>query len=258
MIDSHCHLDDALFSGRQAQVLAAARAVGVNAFVVPSIERNNFQSVLRLCQQHSDCYSALGIHPLLVAQASPDDLTVLRKNLQLNQVVAVGEIGLDFYESSINSEQQRFFFAAQLQLAQDFNLPVLLHCRRAYDELIQMLQANEQHTGIVHAFNGNRQQADRLLAMGFKLGFGGAITHQRAKKLRNLATELPLSALVLETDSPEMRPSFLQKIEINQPKHIPAIAQTLAELRGVSLAEVARECTENTLQVLRLAGNNLC
>lgn len=256
MIDSHCHLDDALFSGRQVQVLAAARAVGVNAFIVPAIERNNFQAVLRLCQHHIGCYPALGIHPLFVSQASQEDLTSLRNNLQLNQVVAVGEIGLDFYESSVNAEQQRFFFAAQLQLAQDFNLPVLLHCRRAYDDLIQMLQANGHHKGIVHAFNGSRQQADRLLAMGFKLGLGGAITHQRAKKLRNLATELPLSALVLETDSPEMRPSFLQKVEINQPKHIAAIARTLAELRGVSLAEVARACTENTLQVLRLTASN--
>jgi TatD DNase family protein len=250
LIDTHCHLDAPIFAGKQNEVLTAARAAGVQAFIVPSIERNNFLSVLTLCQHHSNCFPALGIHPLFVNDASLDDLSALKNYIQLNQIVAIGEIGLDYYESTANSDRQRLFLTAQLKLAQEFNLPVLLHCRRAYDDLIKLLQMYPQHKGIVHAFNGSRQQAERLIGKGYKLGFGGAITYLRAKKIRQLAIDLPLNALVLETDAPDMSPSFLSKDEVNQPKYIVSIAQTLADLRGVTFAEIACATTENAMNII--------
>ncbi len=277
-IDTHCHLDAAEFSGTQSQLINAAQAQQVTRIVVPSIAANNFAAVRQLSERHACCAAAYGIHPLYVGSASDDDLRTLREFLCDGTAVAVGEIGLDFYVATVDVTRQQLFFREQLKLAHEFDLPVLLHVRKAVDAVLQGLRLHPVRGGIAHAFNGSRQQADALIKLGFKLGFGGAMTHTRALHLRELAATLPLESIVLETDAPDMPPDFLARGEpngqarfphpnpppqagegtsdllrknlINMPAYLPRIAQTLADLRGISLAEIAAATTHNARSVL--------
>jgi len=249
-IDTHCHLDAAEFGDGQAELIHAANVAGVGHFFVPAVERSNFETVKQLCARHSGCSPAFGIHPMYVEHAAPADLEVLRKYLALPETVAVGEIGLDFFVDKHDRAQQEFYFSAQLKLAHEFDLPVLLHIRRAQDVVLKHLRQIKVCGGIAHAFNGSRQQADEFIKRGFKLGFGGAMTYPRATRLRELAATLPLDSIVLETDSPDIPPSFLEPGQPNRPDNLPRIAQTLAELRGISIEEVARATTENALAAL--------
>jgi TatD DNase family protein len=221
----------------------------------------------------------LGIHPLYVPQASEDDLQILetkvREALSLNaagqradpRLVALGEIGLDLFVPSLCQpamlEKQIFFYHAQLKLAQQFKLPVILHVRKSADLLLKGLRRFGSQGGIAHAFNGSQQQAESFLNLGFVLGFGGAMTFDRALQLRRLATELPLSALVLETDAPDIPPHWLYQTQAqrqslegllkqnrNEPGEVAQIGAVLAQLRGLALEEVASATVQNTLRVL--------
>ena len=250
LIDTHCHLDAAEFGNTQAGLLQAANAADVQRIVVPSVGRSNFETVRRLCEQHPGCLPAYGIHPMYIDDARPEDLGVLRDYLALPGAVAVGEIGLDFLVDNRDRERQEFYFSEQLKLAREFDLPVLLHVRRAQDVALKHLRRIKVRGGFAHAFNGSHQQADEFIKRGFKLGFGGAMTYPRATRLRELAATLPLESIVLETDAPDIPPSFLERGQPNKPEYLPRIAQTLAELRGISLEEVARITTENVLSVL--------
>jgi TatD DNase family protein len=251
-IDTHCHLDAAEFGGTQIQLISDALTQQVTTIVVPSVAASNFAAVRALAQQHASCAAAYGIHPLYVGQAHADDLQTLREFLRDGNAVAVGEIGLDFYVANVDVAQQQFFLCEQLKLAREFDLPVLLHVRKAVDAVLQNLRQHQVCGGIAHAFNGSRQQADALIKLGFKLGFGGAMTHSRALHLRELAATLPLHSIVLETDAPDMPPDFLARGEFNTPANLARIAQTLAALRGVSLNEIAEVTTHNALSVLPL------
>ena len=249
-IDTHCHLDAAEFGDKQADIIRAAEAVGVGRIVVPSIACANFEIVCTLCERFQNCIPAYGIHPMYVGDATPDHLEVLHDYLRDHHPVAIGEIGLDFSTANYDQARQEYFFAGQLKLAREFDLPVLLHIRRAQDNILKQLRQIKVCGGIAHAFNGSRQQADEFIKLGFKLGFGGAMTHPRATRLRELATTLPLESIVLETDAPDIPPVFLSHGEPNKPEYLPRIAQTLAELRGISLEEIARATTANALNVL--------
>jgi len=218
--------------------------------VLPAIERANFATVQTLCTQYPICTPAYGIHPMYVDRATPTDLDVLRGYLTQPDTVAVGEIGLDFFVNGYDLEKQEFYFAEQLKLAREFDLPVLLHIRRAQDTILKHLRQHKVCGGIAHAFNGSTQQATEFIKLGFKLGFGGAMTYSRATRLRALAATLPLENIVLETDAPDIPPDFLQRGSPNKPEYLPRIAQTLAELRGVPLEEIARVTTANALSVL--------
>ena len=176
----------------------------------------------------------------------------LREYVQRESAVAVGEIGLDFFVPDYDQARQEYFFSEQLKLAQEFDLPVLLHVRRAQDTVLKHLRRIKVRGGIAHAFNGSRQQADEFIKLGFKLGFGGAMTHSRALRIRELAASLPLESIVLETDAPDIPPDFLARGRPNEPKYLPRIAETLAMLRGISLHEVATATTRNTAHVLPL------
>lgn len=256
--DTHCHLDAAEFGNTQADIVRDALAAGVNRIVVPSVARPNFDAVRKLCAQYPSCSPAYGIHPMYTDEATPGDLDVLRDFLQQHKPVAVGEIGLDFFIPHYDQVRQEHFFVEQLKLARDFDLPVLLHIRRAQDTILKHLRhfypsgapSTSLRTGIAHAFNGSRQQADEFIKLGFKLGFGGAMTHTRATKLRELAATLPLDSIVLETDAPDIPPDFLERGLPNESKYLPRIAQTLADLRGMTLEQVARATTENSMAVL--------
>jgi TatD DNase family protein len=257
-IDTHCHLDAAEFGDKQADIVRDAEVAGVKRIVIPAVACGNFGAVRKLCAQYPHCAPAYGIHPMYTDDATPKDLDVLRDYLKQHQAVAVGEIGLDFFIPHYDQTRQEHFFVEQLKLARDFDLPVLLHIRRAQDTILKHLRhfygrggpSTSLRTGIAHAFSGSRQQADEFIKLGFKLGFGGAMTYTRATRLRELAATLPLDSIVLETDAPDIPPDFLERGLPNEPKYLPRIAQTLAELRGISPEEIAQATTENARAVL--------
>lgn len=269
-IDTHCHLDAPELCADSVGVAARAAAAGVSHCVLPAVAVTNFHAVRLLAEQLKYSY-ALGIHPLSVPQAKQADLKALDDELTLHQSdprqVAVGEIGLDFFVPELMKpamlERQEFFYREQLKLAKKHKLPVILHVRRSADKLLKHLrdiQPTGGWTGMAHAFNGSQQQAEEFIKLGFKLGFGGAVTFESALQLRRLAAELPLTALVMETDSPDIPPHWLYTTAAdralgvaqgrNQPAELPRIAQVVAELRGISLLELAQATTANALQAL--------
>ncbi|MDX5364005.1 MAG: TatD family hydrolase [Pseudazoarcus pumilus] len=248
LIDTHCHLDAPEFGDGVAGVLERARAAGVSGFIVPAVERANFDAVQALSDRHPDVRHALGIHPLYVTGARPSDLELLEQQLAQGGAIAVGEIGLDHYVSDIDPELQREYFVAQLKLARRFGLPVILHVRRAIDAILKELRRIEVPGGIAHAFNGSRQQADIFVAMGFKLGFGGSSTYSGSTRIRALAATLPAQALVLETDAPDIRPEWAQD-RANEPQNLPRIASIIAELRGTSVEELVQQTACNARSV---------
>jgi TatD DNase family protein len=249
LIDTHCHLDAAEFDTDRDAVALAAQQNGVTRIVVPAVERANFETVTNLSQRLPICATALGIHPLYVGRARDEDLDVLDSLLAKQPVVAVGEIGLDFFVEDQDVARQELFFCGQLRLAREYDLPVILHVRRAVDAVLKQLRRFNVHGGIAHAFNGSRQQADEFIKLGFKLGFGGAMTFERALRIRQLATELPLEAIVLETDAPDIAPEWIRK-QRNSPAELARIAEVLADLRQMSLSDVAKMTTKNAQTVL--------
>ena len=268
-IDTHCHLDASEFDADRNDVHQRARSKGVSSCVIPAVCAANFETVRLLAHRQQDAY-ALGIHPLFTPQATEAHLVALDAALHAHQhdprLVAVGEIGLDGFVPALNTpealDKQQHFYKAQLQFAQQHQLPVILHVRRSADWLLKGLRQTHVQGGIAHAFNGSLQQAQQFIAMGFKLGFGGALTFERANQLRLLATQLPLDTLVLETDSPDIPPHWLYVTAEdrakgmlqgrNTPGQIPSIAQVLADLRGISLEELQQATTANVKAALGL------
>lgn len=248
-IDTHCHLDAAEFSADRDAVAAAAVAAGVTKIVVPAVEVANFAAVRQCCQRYPGCLPAYGIHPMYTPQATDADLDVLRDWLQRERPVAVGEIGLDHFVEGLDPARQLHLFVEQLKLAREFDLPVLLHVRRAVDPILRELRRIGVRGGIAHAFNGSRQQAEMFIALGFKLGFGGAMTWPRATRLRALAATLPLESMVLETDAPDIPPNFVGHGR-NEPAFLPRIAQILSELRAQPVDEIAKNTSQNATNIL--------
>ncbi|PQJ95208.1 TatD family hydrolase [Chromatium okenii] len=255
LIDTHCHLDVAVFDADRTAVMQRSAAAGVTDIVVPGISAAGWAKLLALCadakMNRPMLHPALGLHPLFLAQHQPVDLAALARAVRQQPLIAIGEIGLDFYNADCDPPRQQALFAAQLAIAQEANLPVLLHVRRAHDAALLTLRRFPQVTGIVHAFNGSPQQAAHYLARGFKLGFGGALTFERASKLRRLAAELPLDALVLETDAPDMA-GAAHRGERNSPEYLPEVLATLAALRHTDAATLAAATTANARAVLHL------
>lgn len=244
LTDTHIHLDAHEFDADRDAVLARARAGGVGRFVVPGVDVASFDRVEALSRACADVHHAFGIHPLYVAAAADGDLEVLEARLARGGAVAVGEIGLDHFVTDVDPVVQERFFCAQLRFAQRLELPVILHVRRAVDAILKWLRRIEVPGGIAHAFNGSRQQADTFVAMGFKLGFGGAMTFDGSRRIRRLAVEMPLEAIVLETDAPDMAPAWAQGLR-NEPANLPRYAQLLGELRGVPVTEIVAATGRN-------------
>ncbi len=262
-IDTHCHLDAPEFAPDVNAVRTQARAAGVQHLVIPAVQVAHADAVRQLAHRHGDSY-ALGIHPLYTPQAADDDVEHLAQLLEQHRndphLVAIGEIGLDFFVPGLDAERQTRFYRQQLQLARRFDLPVILHVRRSADALLKGLRELPVQGGIAHAFNGSLQQAQAFIALGFKLGFGGALTYERALQLRRLATELPIEALVLETDAPDMPPHWIYRTAAeraagqpqgrNTPAELPRIAQVLAGLRGLPLEALAAQTRANARTAL--------
>ena len=249
LIDTHCHLDAAEFDSDRDAVYAAALASGVGRIVVPAVAVDRFRKAKTIVERYPGCVAAYGIHPLYVMQAQEADLAVLREWLAREQPVAVGEIGLDGYVADVDPVRQEFYFVEQLKLAREFGLPVLLHVRRSIDQILKHLRRIRVPGGIAHAFNGSRQQADEFIRLGFALGFGGAMTFAGSTRIRKLAAELPLAAIVLETDAPDISPAWLGGGR-NSPAELPRIARVLADLRALPADEVATQCAAAARAVL--------
>lgn len=249
LIDTHCHLDAAEFDGDRESVAAAAVAAGVTLIVVPAVERANFGAVASVCRDFPGCVAAYGIHPMYVERAVPADLDALRETLERESAVAVGEIGLDRFVELRDDANQEFYFVEQLKIARDLDLPVILHVRRAIDPILKQLRRIGVRGGIAHAFNGSRQQADELLKLGFALGFGGTVTFPRAARIRELAATLPLDAIVLETDAPDIPPAWNVGAR-NSPDQLPRIAGEIATLRSVAVMDIIAATGRNARRVL--------
>ena len=265
--DTHCHLDASEFDADRDAVIARARARGVAQIVLPAVAVANFDAVRRLAHEQGFAY-ALGIHPLYVDRAGDAALADLRSALARwrddPRLVAVGEIGLDHFVAGTDRARQARFYAAQLELAREFGLPVILHVRRSADDLLKHLRKADVAGGIAHAFNGSEQQAQAFIDLGFKLGFGGTLSFERALQIRRLAQTLPETAIVLETDAPDIPPQWLYRSAPerargaaparNEPAELPRIAETLAALRGWTLAQTAATTSANARAALpRLA-----
>lgn len=251
LIDTHSHLDAGEFDPDRDAAYDRARAAGVAIQVVPAVTRANFDDVAAACRRYPGCLPAWGLHPIYIAIHHDRHLAELRRQIDTWRPVAVGEIGLDLFMPELDFAAQEHFYAEQLKIAREYDLPVLLHCRRANDQILKQLRRIGVKGGIAHAFNGSDQQAEAFIRLGFKLGFGGAFTWQRASNLRRLARELPLEAIVLETDSPDIPPEWVGKGR-NEPAELARIAATLAEVRGLGVSEVVCQTSANARAVLSL------
>jgi TatD DNase family protein len=256
-IDTHCHLDAAEFDADRDEVARSAREAGVSRIVIPAVERGNFETVRALAQRVAGAVYALGIHPLYTPRATDADLDALRAQIAASledpRFVGVGEIGLDYFMPGLDDARQQFFYYEQLKLAREFDLPVICHVRKSQDQVLKGLRRHAVRSGIAHAFNGSFQQAQAFIDQGMHLGFGGNVTFERARQIRRLAEQLPLEAIVVETDAPDIAPAWHYKGR-NTPDQIPRIGAVLAELRGIGESELALGTTANARAALpRLA-----
>lgn len=260
--DTHCHLNALELADERDAIARRAADQQVSRIVIPSIDRQGFFDVRQLAHQHPNCAYALGIHPSCVVDATEDDLklmrTLLKESLADPQFVAIGEIGLDFYKPERREgplrEKQEYFYAEQLKMAREFDLPVLLHSLRSVDMVLKYLRQIKTPGGVAHAFNGSFQQAEIFMELGFMLSFTGTFTYDRALHLRRLAAQLPLASIVIETDSPDLPPAWLDARH-NTPEELPRIGAELAALRGISTEALAAATTENALKVMPRLSN---
>jgi TatD DNase family protein len=256
-IDTHCHLDAHEFGGESLAVAQRAGEAGVSMIVIPAVERGNFEVVAQLAAQAGNASYALGIHPICVPNAKEEDLDAMRAAIEAalgdQRFVAIGEIGLDFFIPMLCQpamrEKQDHFFREQLRMARDFELPALMHVRRSQDQVLKHVRQIRPAGGIAHAFNGSFQQAQIYIDLGFKLGFGGAMTFTRALQIRRLASTLPLEAIVLETDAPDISPAWIHPAR-NSPEQLPAIGAALAEMRGMTVRQIQAATQANALAAL--------
>jgi TatD DNase family protein len=251
LFDSHSHLDVAEFDADRAEVLARARAAGVTRQVVPAIGAAGFAKLHDLSRTESGLYPAYGLHPMFLADHRPEHLDELATWLRRERPAAVGECGLDFYVAGLDAGIQRTYFRRQLELAHEFDLPVVLHARRAVDEVTETLRSVGGLRGVVHSFSGSVEQAQQLWKMGFCIGLGGPITYPRARRLRELVATMPLEFLLLETDSPD-QPLHGHQGARNEPSRLVEVCECAAQLRGVAAEAIAKATTDNAKRLFRL------
>jgi len=249
LIDTHCHFDVDEFDADRGVILERCRREGIRQIVVPAIHAAGWNKLLQLCRQEVGLYPALGLHPIYIELHQSADLLALEEKLQTEKPVAVGEIGLDYYLTELDREQQQKIFEIQLQLARDADLPVLLHVRKAHDQVLAALRRIRVKGGIAHAFNGSLQQGHQYLDLGFKLGFGGTLTYERSSKIRQLAHSLPMDAIVLETDAPDMVVAQ-HRGERNSPEYLVHVLTALADIRQMDIDTLAGQTTANAHAVL--------
>lgn len=254
LVDTHCHLDIEECFPRFDETLIRARAAGVQTLIFPGVDRAGWQRLIALSRREEGVYAAPGLHPLYLARHRPEHLEELASLAEQGGIVAIGEIGLDYFVESIDRNAQQLLFEKQLQIAATARLPVLLHVRKAHDQVLATLRRKRFPCGgIVHAFNGSLQQAEQFIQLGFCISVCGTLTYDRARRVRKVAAELPQETLVLETDAPDIPPAG-HKGEANLPEYLPEVLDALATLRGEPRELTAGYTTANAKRVLGLAG----
>jgi len=251
LIDSHVHLDDASFDGDRDAVLARAQAAGVIAQVIPAVDEPSWARIETLCDEQHSLHPAYGLHPMYVSRHRPAHLQALPSQLANARTVAVGEIGLDFFTHDSDAESQRHYFIEQLKLAREFDLPVIVHARRALEEVTLTLRRIGGLRGVVHSFSGSEEQARQLWQLGFCIGLGGPLTYPRAQRLHRIVATMPIEFLLLESDAPD-QPGTTHRGERNEPAHIVEVLRSVAELRGESEEKVAEATTANARRLFGL------
>ncbi|RLA10571.1 MAG: TatD family deoxyribonuclease [Gammaproteobacteria bacterium] len=248
LIDSHCHLDDDRFDADRDQVVARARALQINKIVVPATTANRWEKVRQVAETYEGIYPAYGLHPMFIQQHQIAHIGELDEWLDRHKPVAVGECGIDFYDSRIDQIWQFQLFNEQLQLAINHRLPVIIHVRKAMDEVISLLRKITLPGGVIHSFSGSLQQAQQLIDLGFKLGIAATVGFERAKKLRAVVASVPVHGLLIESDAPD-QPGTHHRGELNEPAYIVEHLKTMAELRDISEAELIETLRQNSYQV---------
>ncbi|WBL71172.1 TatD family hydrolase [Serratia liquefaciens] len=247
-IDTHCHFDFPPFSGNELESLALAEQAGVRRIIVPTVTADRFALVLKLARDYPPLFAALGLHPLYIAQHQEAELEQLAGFLasRPQKLVAVGEIGLDLYMEDPQFERQQRLLKAQLKLAKEYDLPVILHSRRSHDQLAAMLRRAElPRRGVVHGFAGSLSQAQAFIRLGYYIGVGGTISYERAQKTRSVMAQLPLTSLLLETDAPDMPLAGYQG-QPNRPERAAEVFQVLCQLRPESPDQISAQLQHNT------------
>ena len=246
LTDSHCHIDAPEFDADRGEIVARAAAAGVTRLIAPAVSAGGWPKLREVSRAYAQVEAAYGLHPMYLDEHRPGHLSQLREWIERERPAAIGECGLDFFVGGLDPDLQREFLIGQLRLAREFDLPVILHARRAVDEVTALLRRIGGLRGVVHSFSGSLQQAGILCEMGFLLGFGGPVTHARANRLRGIVASIPIERLLLETDAPD-QPDAAIRGQRNEPARLPAIAQTIAELRGVSLENLAERTAANAV-----------
>jgi TatD DNase family protein len=253
LVDTHCHLDDGEFDDDRAAVVARAVAAGVARQVVPAVDAAGWPKLREVCAGMPGLFPAYGLHPMLVERHRPSHLDALRTWLERERPHAIGECGLDYYVEGLDREAQSGFFEGQLQLAREFDLPVIVHARHAVDAVIAALRKVGGLRGVVHSFSGSEEQARQLWKLGFLLGLGGPVTYERARRLRRLAATMPIEHLLLETDAPD-QPDAAIRGQRNEPARIVTVLECIATLRDESPDAIAAATTANALRLFHLPG----
>jgi TatD DNase family protein len=244
LIDSHSHFDDREFDADRDAALARARDAGVTRQIIPAIALSNFEKVHALCTADSGLFAAYGLHPMLLAEHEPSHIDTLARWIEREKPVALGECGLDFFIEGLDRDAQRDYFERQLALAKDFDLPVILHARRAFDDVAAALRRIGGLRGVIHSFSGSEEQAQQFFKLGFHLGIGGPVTYERAKRLRAIVASMPIEWLLLETDSPD-QPLSGHRGERNEPTFTAEVLDCIAALRNEARESVAAATTRN-------------
>lgn len=251
LFDSHSHLDAPEFDLDRAACLDRAESAGVIEQLVPAIDCQGWPKLKAVCLSRPGLHPAYGLHPMLVSRHETAHLVLLREWIERERPVAVGECGLDFFLPELDPGQQRFYFRAQLEIARDFGLPVVVHARRAVEEVIATLRSVGGLTGVVHSYPGSEEQARQLYALGFMLGIGGPVTYERAARLRRLVASMPLDRLLLETDSPD-QPDASHRGQRNEPARLATVLDVVARLRGAEPGEIATAISNNARRLFGL------
>ena len=251
LLDSHCHLDAVEFDGDRAAVVQRARTAGVHQIVVPAVDAEGWPKLREACAQDRGLFPAYGLHPIALPAHRQEHLASLRQWIEHERPVAIGECGLDFFVPGLEAEGQQAYFGGQLRLARDFDLPVIVHARRAVEAVIAAIRRIGRLRGVVHSFAGSQEQARQLWDAGFMIGLGGPVTYDRANRLRRLATTMPLDYLLLETDAPD-QPDSSHRGQRNEPANLVLVAQAIAALRGAELEDIAAATTANARRLFNL------
>ena len=252
LVDSHSHIDVAEFDADRAEAIGRAREAGVTRQVVPAVDAATWPGLREACARFEGLFAAYGLHPVYLDRHRDADLDGLRDWIARERPVAIGECGLDHFVDGLDRERQREIFDAQLRLARDFDLPVIVHARHAVDDVIAAIRRIGGLRGVVHSFAGSRQQAETLWRHGFLTGLGGPVTYERANRLRTLAATMPIEFLLLETDSPD-QPDAAHRGRRNEPARLRVVADTIAALRGESIDAVATATTRNAERLFGLS-----